>query len=102
MEVNVRNYCTGNSWHIDIIFFIEDCGDKEELSIVYCPTHIMLAYYFTKPLQGALFHKFRDIIMGKISPYKLLEDKFLYTRKERVGKQIPSKDIILGTREPLK
>jgi hypothetical protein len=31
---------------------------------VYCPTGKMLADYFTKPLQGRLFHLFRDVIMG--------------------------------------
>jgi len=30
---------------------------------VYCPTEEMLANYFTKPLQGALFHKFCAVIM---------------------------------------
>ena len=27
--------------------------------------HLILAYYFTKPIQKELFHKFRDKIMGK-------------------------------------
>ena len=30
----------------------------------YCPTHNMLADYFTKPLQGATFCKFRNTIMN--------------------------------------
>ena len=76
--------------------------DKKELSIVYCPTHIMLASYSVKPLQGALLHKFRDIIMVGISPFTLLENTFSYTSKERVGKQIPPEDIPLGTEKSLK
>jgi hypothetical protein len=32
--------------------------------IVYCPTGQMLADYFTKPLQGAFFRMFREVIMG--------------------------------------
>ena len=62
----------------------------------------MLADYFTKPLQGDFPHKFRDMIMGRVSTFTLLEDTVSYTRKERVGKQNPSKDITLGTGEPLK
>ena len=90
--MNRRNSCTGNLRYIDIkIFFIKDRAYKEELSIVYFPTHLMLADYFTKPSKGALFHKFRDILMGRISPFTLLEDIFLYTSKDRVGRQIPLK-----------
>ena len=76
--------------------------DKEELSIVYCSTHFMLYEFFTKPLQVALLHKFRDIIMVGISPFTLLENTFSYTSKERVGKQIPPEDIPLGTEKSLK
>lgn len=45
-------------------FFVKDRVDKGELSIEYCPTHSMLADYFTNPLQGALFQKLRAVIMG--------------------------------------
>ena len=59
MDINGRNYCTDNSRYIDIIhLFIKYRVDKGDISIIYCPKHIMLAYYFTKPLQGALFNKF--------------------------------------------
>ena len=72
MEVNGRNSCTGNSWHIDIrYFFVKDRIDKGELSIRYCPTSVMLADFLTKPIQGTLFRKYRDIIMG-IKPISIL------------------------------
>ena len=65
MENNGCNSCTGNSQHISIrYFFVKNRVDKEELVIQYCPTLEMLADYFTKTLQGSLFHKFRDVIMG--------------------------------------
>jgi hypothetical protein len=64
-EKNGRNSCTGNSRHIHIrFFFIKDQVDAKKLQIVYCPTGQMLADYFTKPLQGKLFHLFRNVIMG--------------------------------------
>jgi hypothetical protein len=51
--------------HINIqYFFITDRLSKEELSVVWCPTGDMIGDYATKPLQGALFRKFRDKIMG--------------------------------------
>ena len=37
---------------------------KKESDVQYCPTKIMLGYFFTKLLQGALFRKFRDVVMG--------------------------------------
>ena len=65
MLKNGRNSCTGNSRHIHIrYFFVKDRVDKKELRIEYCPSLIMLADFFTKPLQGLLFQKFRDVIMG--------------------------------------
>ena len=65
MEKNGQNSCTGNSRHIDIrYFFVKDRVEKGEMNIEYCPTGMMLADYFTKPLQGSLFNKFRDVIMG--------------------------------------
>ena len=62
----------------------------------------MLVDYFTKQPQEGLFRKFRDIIMGRVSPFIILEDKFSYTRNERVGKHITSKDIPSFTGYPLK
>ena len=65
MEKNGRNSCTGNSRHVSIrYFFFKDRVEKGEVSIVYFPTENMLADYFTKPLHGELFKKFRDVIMG--------------------------------------
>jgi hypothetical protein len=51
--------------HINIwYFFITDRVSKEEVLVVWCPTGDMSGDYATKPLQGALFWKFRDQIMG--------------------------------------
>ena len=65
MLKNGRNSCTGNSRHTHIrYFFTKDRVDKGELKVEYCPTLQMLADFFTKPIQGALYNKFRDAIMG--------------------------------------
>ncbi len=37
---------------------------RENIDIKHCPTEIMIADFFTKPLQGNLFRKMRDYVMG--------------------------------------
>ena len=45
MEINGINSCTCIYWHIYIGYlFIKDQVEKGELRVVYCPTHLMLAY----------------------------------------------------------
>ena len=92
MEVNGRNSCTGNSRHVHIrYFFVKDRVDKGEITIEYCPTHIMLADFFTKPLTGQLFHRFRDVIMG-YKPISTLSDHDLLIKK-RVGNMIKKSNM---------
>jgi hypothetical protein len=65
MEQNGKASCGQRSRHIDIrYFFITDHSQRANISIVHCPTTDMLADFFTKPLQGALFCKFRSILLG--------------------------------------
>ena len=47
-------------------FFITDQVKKGNVMVEYLPTKEMVADYFTKPLQGKLFEKFRKQIMGHI------------------------------------
>ena len=84
MATNGRTSCTGNSRHIDVrYFFVVDRVKKKEIQVKYCPTEMMVADYFTKPLQGKLFHTIRDIIMGNTSIFEMI-DKY-FPLKERVG-----------------
>ena len=65
MLKNGRHVCTGNSRHMHIMhFFVEDQVDKGGIWVEYCHSEIMLANFFTKPLQRQLFKKFRDLLMG--------------------------------------
>ena len=64
MEKNGRQSSTKHTKHIDIRYFsVNDRVESGDLRIEHCPTLDMLADYFTKPLQGALFYKLRDRIM---------------------------------------
>ena len=65
LETNGRASSSKRTRHIDIrYFFVSDRVQKKEVSIKYCSTLNMIADYFTKPLQGALFRRFRDFILG--------------------------------------
>ena len=87
MEQNGRNSCTGNSRHINIrYFFVKDRVDKKEMRIQYCPTGLMLADYYTKPLMGSKFQEFRNYIMGWKSIDDLVREINVPNGiKERVG-----------------
>ena len=63
----------------------KDRIDKKEAEIKYCPTTLMLADYYTKSLQGDVFRRFQEVIMG----YKHINDLLLdpdFLLKERVEK----------------
>ena len=51
--------------HINIrYFFMKGRIASGDVTVTYCPTEKMIADYFTKPLQGALFLKLRNEIMN--------------------------------------
>ena len=51
--------------HINVrYFFITDRIKAREVKVEYCPTTEMIADFFTKPLQGRLFYKFRAVVMN--------------------------------------
>jgi hypothetical protein len=53
--------------HIAIChFFVTDRIRAGEISPKWCPTGEMIADFLTKPLQGAMFWKFRDLLMGVV------------------------------------
>ena len=65
LEKNGRTSAGPRSRHIDIRYFwIKDRVKGHSIIIRHCPTLRMLGDFFTKPLQGTLFRKFRDVILG--------------------------------------
>ena len=51
--------------HINIrYYFLQDRIENGEIKLVHCATDDMVADFFTKPLQGSKFRKFRKIIMN--------------------------------------
>ncbi|KAG7357149.1 reverse transcriptase RNA-dependent DNA polymerase [Nitzschia inconspicua] len=71
------------SLHINIHhYFITNHVKTEGLNIIYCPAEAALAVFFTKLLKGALFRKFRDVILAPSS----FSVPATSLREERVGK----------------
>ena len=84
MEMNGWKSCGQKSKHIDIrYFFNKDFVDKKFVKIIYCPTEQMLADFFTKPLQGTLFHRLRAVVMGW-EPIETLQSFGSLSTEERV------------------
>jgi hypothetical protein len=69
--------------HINIrYFFMTGRIARKEVAIQYYPTKEMLADYFTKPLQGALFYKLRDQLMGLVPMETIMGDQRSVLNKE--------------------
>ena len=67
LEKNAKALSGKQTKHIDVqYFFVKDQVDKGNVQIEWCPTKEMIADFFTKLLQGSLFKRFRDVIMGVI------------------------------------
>ena len=47
-----------------IYFFVGDVQKHQDITIEYCPTDEMIGDFFTKPVEGAKFWRFRNIIMN--------------------------------------
>jgi hypothetical protein len=92
LEKNGQASAGQKSRHINVRYFwIKDRVQQEGIHIQHCPTLQMLADFFTKPLEGALFHCFQDVILGYkhvdslSTPVLPVLDKHS-SSKERVGK----------------
>ena len=65
LETNGRRSSSKRTKHLNVrYFFVTDRINNGDLSVKYCPTKEMVADFFTKPLQGEPFYKFRKEIMG--------------------------------------
>ena len=65
LEWNGWQSSTKRTKHMDIhYFYVGEHIQNKTISLQHCPTEEMLAYYFTKPLQGSLFVRLRNHIMG--------------------------------------
>lgn len=64
LEENGKSSSGKRTRHFNIkYFYITDLIQRKQVQIEYCPTDAMIADYMTKPLVGAKFLQFRDLIM---------------------------------------
>ena len=65
LETNGRESSGKRTRHMNIrYFFVADCQHRGHVTVRYCPTDEMIGDFFTKPLGGAKFRRFRNIIMN--------------------------------------
>ena len=65
LENKGRSSCGKRTRALNIHYFaIKDCFEKGDLEIEYLQTDSMVGDFFTKPLQGEKFRKFRKLILG--------------------------------------
>ena len=96
LEKNGRLSAGPKSRHIDIRYFwMKDRIKTENITIRHCPTLQMVADFFTKPLQGSLFRKFRDVIMGDKRMDTISVDTPM-PLEERVGENVRSDDSVVN------
>jgi hypothetical protein len=68
LEKNGKASSSKRTKHINMrFFFVTDRIAQRDISVGWCPTGDMTGDFLTKPTQGALFRKFRDLIMGVVA-----------------------------------
>jgi hypothetical protein len=99
-DKNGRMSAGQKSRHINIRYFwIKDRTEANKVATRHCLTLEMLADFFTKPLQGHLFRRFRDVILGhchvntmRIHPAYPLEERGGENRSNADEATIPRDD----------
>jgi len=65
LEQNGKASSGRRTRHINIRnFFVKDRIGSGDMRVTYCPTEDMVADFFTKPLQGAAFIRFRNFLLN--------------------------------------
>ena len=93
LEINGRGSSGKKTRHIIIrYFFVTDRLKKGDARIVYCPTDMLIADFYTKPLQGKQFRIFRNLILNLDKP--LTTNHVSAVSKEKVKPTCPSSSKI--------
>ena len=74
LERNGRSSSTKRTEHMHIrYFYVTKQVHNKAIHITHCPTEEMVANFFSKPMQGSLFTKMRNYVMGNEEPaYQVL------------------------------
>ncbi len=97
LEKNGKASRSKHTKHVNIwYFFITNHVDKGDIPLVWYPSGDMIGDFMTIPLQGALFCKFRDQIIGVVpaqdpGPGKAkmkIDELYTHTDKPTKGKEL--------------
>ena len=91
LERNGRSSSTKRMKHKHFrYFYVTEQVQNKTIHVAHCPTEEMVADFFTKPVQGSLFTKMCNYIMGNEEPgYQVLprsvlsNDNMMNTRKQK-------------------
>ena len=94
MEKKGRLSCSKRTRHLNVRYFcVKDVVERGEAEITCCPTQVMLADFFTTPLQGNIFRRFRAVILGHVPVYTLYQfDSSVSKERVEVHKMQPIKN----------
>ena len=94
LEKNGKMSSSKRTRHLDIrFFFVTDNVQKKNVRIEYCPTDDMVGDFYTKPLQGSKFVRFKNFSLGVAPPLRTMPVDPV--RKECVEDSIIEDSIIL-------
>ena len=97
LERNGRSSSTKRTKHRHIrYFYVTEQVRNKDIHITHCPTEEMVADFFTKPLQGSLFTKMRNYVMGDEEPVYQVLPRSVFSNDRTAG--IQNKKTI-GTRK---
>ena len=98
LERNRQSSSTKRTKHMDRYFYVTEQVGRKAIHVAHCPTEEMVGNFFTKPLQGSLFLKMRNYIMGSEEPgYQDLPRSVL--RKHNSDDDAIQKQKFIGTRK---
>ena len=106
LEKNGRGSSGKRTRHMNIrYFFVGDVIKRNHAVLQYCPTDEMIGDFFTKPLGGAKFRRFRNIIMNishdEHGPVDMDEIMEIHYRKMQQGlvEPAPAQNTVLASQE---
>jgi len=99
---NGRRSCGKKSRHVQQRFFwISDRLKNHGIEVKFCPTSLMLAVFFTKPLQGSLFRDMRDVVHVTMGYDVLVKkyDRSVLLEKDAIEKEEKEKEYTYESEE---
>ena len=97
LERNGRSSSTKRTKHMHIrYFYVTEQVQNRNIHVGHCPTEEMVADFFTKPLQGSLFKKLRNYIMGNEEPGYQVLPRSVLSNDNRMSSR---KQKFVGTRK---